>query len=134
MSLTDIVGMFHCLCLQQCGGSYVFSAKGKSSFYLWHLFDGVYAYFAKYLLEVFRQRICVTDIGHAILLSDLRSILSGVCRVDTENWSDNISSYLMLFCSHYLDEDHAGGVRYMVWLVKAGRVLVGEGITKTRKT
>ncbi len=33
----------------------------------------------------------------------------------------NIVHILMLFLPHTSDEDHAGGVRYMVGSVKAGR-------------
>ena len=83
-------------------------------------------------------RICVMDIGQgdAILLSDgAHSLLVDTSVGDVVNDAlerQNIS-YLDAILLTHLDEDHAGGVRYMVGSVKAGRVLVGEGITKQEK-
>lgn len=83
-------------------------------------------------------RICVMDIGQgdAILLSDgAHSLLvdTSVGDVVNDALERQHISYLDAILLTHLDEDHAGGVRYMVGSVKAGRVLVGEGITKQEK-
>ncbi len=83
-------------------------------------------------------RICVMDIGQgdAILLSDgAHSFLvdTSVGDVVNDALERQHISYLDAILLTHLDEDHAGGVRYMVGSVKAGRVLVGEGITKQEK-
>ena len=83
-------------------------------------------------------RICVMDIGQgdAILLSDgAHSLLvdTSVGDVVNDALERQHISYLDAILLTHLDEDHAGGVRYMVGSVKAGRVLVGEGISKQEK-
>ncbi|MBS6386524.1 MAG: ComEC/Rec2 family competence protein, partial [Atopobium sp.] len=75
-------------------------------------------------------RICVMDIGQgdAILLSDgAHSLLvdTSVGDVVNDALERQHISYLDAILLTHLDEDHAGGVRYMVGSVKAGRVLVG---------
>ena len=83
-------------------------------------------------------RICVMDIGQgdAILLSDgAHSLLVDTSAGDVVN--DALErqhiTYLDAILLTHLDEDHAGGVKYMVGSAKAGRVLVGEGISKQEK-
>lgn len=74
--------------------------------------------------------------GDAILLSDgAHSLLvdTSVGDVVNDALERQHISYLDAILLTHLDEDHAGGVRYMVGSVKAGRVLVGEGITKQEK-
>ena len=84
------------------------------------------------------SRICVMNIGQgdAILVCDgIHSLLVDTSDGDVVN--DALErqhiSYLDTILLTHLDEDHAGGVKYMVGSVKAGRVLVGEGITKKEK-
>ena len=74
--------------------------------------------------------------GDAILLSDgAHSLLvdTSVGDVVNDAFERQHISYLDAILLTHLDEDHAGGVRYMVGSVKTGRVLVGEGITKQEK-
>ena len=74
--------------------------------------------------------------GDAILLSDgAHSLLvdTSVGDVVNDALERQHISYLDAILLTHLDEDHAGGVRYMVGSVKTDRVLVGEGITKQEK-
>ncbi len=80
-------------------------------------------------LSIYRKffsptRICVMDIGQgdAILLSDgAHSLLVDTSVGDVVNDALERQHLSDAICSHILT-DHAGGVRYMVGSVKAGRV------------
>ena len=54
VSLTDVSWIVSLLVFAAMVALYVFWPKREKSSFIWHLFDGVYAYFGfKYLLEVF---------------------------------------------------------------------------------
>lgn len=140
VSLTDMSWIVSLLVFAAMVALYVFWPKGKRvvlsgiCLMVFMLILGLSIYW-KFFSPT---RICVMDIGQgdAILLSDgAHSLLvdTSVGDVVNDALERQHISYLDAILLTHLDEDHAGGVRYMVGSVKAGRVLVGEGITKQEK-